>query len=414
MFDFWMQRADGDVITPRTTLTLSDTFGLADRGRPSEQQVRQDVRGTLDACLRKRAELYAQSAVPDEQGGGYMVKRRTSDGLEPVEDDHPWLELLQRPNDYRSAYEHYYLQSLIRDVMGSMSMVLRDGPLGVPDAVLEVFPRFGRMQERLNAEGGVDGYVYHRADGEDVTLQADDVIQVKRLDPTSPSESTSILESLIYEATSDRAAAKYRTQSYKDGRPPMLYLSTEQDMTPENARSQGERFKNEYMSRAGDVKGVPVMYSGLEIQTLGLDPDSFQMLESQELDHQVIYRVTGVPGAYFDQGSNRAESEAARAHLMTGTIQPLLNQTAAQLTLALERAFDAEPNALQVVAPDVTPTNRQAEEEINKMRLQRGVTPAEIMRENGEEVPDEHEDDLDTPRLPSGLQPVGQAVGDFL
>jgi len=178
-------------------------------------------------------------------------------------------------------------------------------------------------------------------------------VQIKRTDPTTAHGTISILESLIYEVSSDRAAAEYRHKTYKDGRPPLLYMSTDKDVGSSKATQMGEQFRNEYMAPNGDVKGVPVMYGGMDLQSLGIDPDTFQMLESQELDHNVIFRVTGINSAYLDQGSNRAEAEQAERAILTGTIQPLLNQAAAQLTLSLRRAFGAD-ESLKVVPPDVT------------------------------------------------------------
>jgi len=355
---------------------------------------------------------------------GFKVKRVTGDGMEDVEESHPWMRLIRQPNEYRSAYDTWYWSRMAADVQGTAPFIVRDDGVGRPSALLEVFPSFGQMRERLNREGGVTGYVYHRSDGNDIRLSAEDVVTIKRTDPTVPHGTISILESLVYEVSSDQAAAAYRQKTYSEGRPPLLYMSTEQSIGPKKAREQGQRFKNEYMQPGGEVKGVPVMYSGMELQSLGLDPDAFQMLESQELDHDVIFRVTGINSAYLDQGSNRAEAEQAERSILKGTIQPLLTQTAYQLTLSLKQAFGADEGALRVVPPDVRPQDPKQTEEVNRKRLERGVTPAQIMRERGEEVPAEHEEMLDQPFLPKGIVPAGQSqsplaprdgnAGDFL
>jgi len=414
MFDFGAsQRADGGLAAPTTTVNLSSALGLSDRGRPSHQQIRRQLRGTIDATLRKRAELFARSCVPGGEHGGLMVKRETSDGMEPVEEDHPWVSLLRAPNEYRSAYDFWYWVRFAADVQGTAPMIVRDDGLGVPDGLLEVFPSFGEMKEQINREGGIGGYVYHRSDGRDIQLGADDVVTVKRTDPTTPHGTMSILESLVYEAASDRAAAEFRQKTYSEGRPPLIYMSSEQNVGGDRAKEMGERFKSEYLRGNGDVKGVPVMHSGMELDSLGIDPDAYQMLESQELDHEVIFRVTGINSAYLDQGSNRAEAEQAERSILTGTIQPLLNQTSAQLTLAFRNAFGAD-ESLQIVPPDVTPVDREEQETINEMRVRRGVPPAQIMEEEGEEVPDEFADDLEQPHIPNTLKPVGSGGEAFL
>jgi HK97 family phage portal protein len=408
MFEFGSHtRADGSEVAPRTDVTLSQTLGLEDRRRPNEEQIRRQLRGTLEACLRKRAELFARSCTPGGGHQGLMVKRETTDGMERVEESHPWLQLIRQPNQYRSAYDFWYWMRFAADVQGTAPNIVREDALGTPDALLEVFPSFGRMNEKLNVEGGTAGYVYHRSDGQNIPLDADDVVQVKRTDPTTAHGSISILESLIYEVASDRAAAEYRHKTYSEGRPPLLYMSTDQELSPESAQEQGTRFKNEYMRPGGDVKGVPVMYGGMDLQSLGIDPDTFQMLESQELDHEVIFRVTGINSAYLDQGSNRAEAEQAERSILTGTIQPLLNQAAAQLTLSFRRAFGAE-EGLRVVAPDVTPVDREQQAEIHSTQLETGAkTLNDIRRELGEEEYDA--DVADEPLVSSTLVPASEA-----
>ena len=409
MFDFSShERADGNVVAPTTDVTLSSAFGLLDRGRPSEREIRRQLRGTLDACLRARAKLFARSALPGKESDGFMVKRVTSDGMEEVEEDHPWTRILRQPNEYRSAYDTWYWTRMAADVQGTAPLVVRDGSLGTPDALLEIFPSFGRMRERINREGGVGGYIYHRSDGNDIPLERDDVVTIKRTDPTTPHGTMSILESLVYEAKSDRAAAEYRHKTYSEGRPPLVYMRSEQDMGPDKAQEQGERFRNEYLKPNGSVKGVPVMYGGMELDSLGIDPDSFQMLESQELDHDVIFRVTGISKAYIDQGANRAEAEQAEKMIMNTTIQPMLDKVAAQLTISLEEAFGADEGALRVVPPDVRPVDQEEQASIHQTQVETGTkTLNELRRENGDE---EYDLDIaDEPLILNTLVPASRA-----
>jgi len=311
----------------------------------------------------------------------------------------------------------------VTDVQGSGSTIVRTDGVGTPEALLEVFPSFGRMREQINREGGPIGYVYSKSDGRRVDIDAADVVQLKRIDPTTPHGTMSILESLAHEVSSDRAAAEYRQRTYSEGRPPLLYMSTDQNLGGDKAREQGQRFKNEYMRPNGEVKGVPVMYGGMELQSLGIDPDAFQMLESQELDHDVIFRVTGINSAVMDQGSNRAEAEQAERTVLKMTIQPLLNQAAAQLTISLEEAFGADEGALRVVPPDVRPVDQEEQANIHQTQVESGAkTLNELRRENGDE---EYDADIaDEPLISKNLVPASMAgrmpadpsrdVADFL
>jgi hypothetical protein len=140
------------------------------------------------------------------------------------------------------------------------------------------------------------------------------------------------------------------------------------------------------------------------------------MLESQGLDHKVIFRETGIVEAYFEN-ANRAESEAAERKILEGTIQSIATQAASPLTRSLEQAFRAEAGRLRVVAPDLSQVDPEEQETIFQQQVKRGRPPADIMREQGEEVPDEYEEELKAPRLPTTLRRVGGSGGeqaDFL
>lgn len=403
MFDLdaHVRQAGAELGPPSRSTSL---FGILDEDRPDKRDVRDLLRGTLDAALRKRAELFAQGATGTGKGDGWDVTRRTPDGREPVEEDHPWRRVLERPNNFRSSYDFYYALRLIADCYGTFSMLVDENEIGVPETLLEIYPEFGEMRPKMNENGGIAGYVYNRADGERPEFDLEEVIDIRRIDQNTPYESTSIIESLIHEVHSDFHATAYRKRTYKEGRPPVVQLTTEKDIGKENAKKQGETFKDIYFG--DDVKGVPVLYGGMEASSLALNPDDYQMLDSQALDQKVISRVTGIHLALLDQGSNRKEAKQARATVLMGTIQPLLNQAAGQMTLGFQQAFGSEPGDLRIEAPDVTPVDQVEEEEIRAKRIARGVPRATIMQENGEEIPEEHEEDLETPLRPNSLVPI--------
>lgn len=404
-------RADADIVASDTNVTFSSIFGISDRGRPTERNVRRSLRGTFAACVRERAKLTARSAVPDLMSEGFRVERRTPDGWERVEENHPWMQLIQAPNRYRSAYEVWYWVSMAADLYGTASLIVGDDPRGVPEQLLEVYSVFGQIRAKGNRQGGIDGYVYQRNGTPIRDLEHRDVMQVRRTDPTSPFESTSLLEELMHEVNADRYAATFRESTFKDGRPPLIQLTTDQEVSQKRAKEIGTRWKNEYMQEGGDVKGVPVGTHGLKAESISISPDEFQMLESQGLDHDVIFRVTGINSAWLDQGSNRAEAEQAEKRILKGTIQPRLNRIAGQLTTDFRTAFDPDI-PLRVRAPDVRPKDPEQQEAVNAQRIKRGVPRAQIMRENGEDVPDEYEDELETPLRPSTLSPESQGDGE--
>jgi len=424
MFDFSSEsRANVQVADQ---FTISDVLGIRDIGKPSEHEQRELLRGTFEACVRRRARRFASAMLPSREGPGLQVERQTTDGFEEVENDHPWLELIRNPNEHRSPFVYWKWVSLARDLQGRAPQLVWDGPRGMPEALYEVFPEFGYVQPLASREGGINGYIYEREDGQDIRLEARDVMELKRTDPHSPYETQSLLEALASEVAGDKFASEYRRQAFEQGRPPLVYLTTDDSMQPKQKQEMGERLKSRFFGRQGRQKGVPVMDQGLEMEDVSIDPESFQMLEAQGLDQTVIFRVTGMPQALLDMDSNRAESEEARKEFMKGTIQPLLDEAAQQLTLGLRQAFDPE-GTLRVVAPDVTPTSRRDQAETDRILVEAGLrTRNEIRHRDGKEPFDN--DAADKPTAPQSQKPLGaspvlgqksatdpdEEIGDFL
>jgi len=85
----------------------------------------------------------------------------------------------------------------------------------------------------------------------------------------------------------------------------------------------------------------------------------------------------------------------------------MLGQFAQQLTLSLQRAFGSDPGALRIRAPRALQPTPEEREVIHEKRIARGVPPAVIMEEEGEEVPDAHADALSRPNITSRVTPLG-------
>lgn len=398
MFD-WNARAQ---VVPSTTLSTGSVFGIFDRGRPTERSARNSLRGTFEACVRTRASLFAQIATPDMEGDGFVVERLAGDTYEPVEEDHPWQQLIKRPSPYRTAYDVWYWMAMATDLMGSAHAILDGMP--TDPRMQEVYPAWGRLQPKPSPDGGVSGYVFHRSDGIDIDVEADEVVELRRVDPTTPYESQGLIETLARYISADLEAQRYLAQSFAEGRPPLLQITSDEEIDPETAQQFGEAFRRRFM----EGSEVPVMTHGMRAESLSIEPEAFQMLETQGLTHKVIYRVTGIPQAYFDSDSaNKSNSESAERKIRRDTVQPMLGQFAQQLTLSFQRAFGSDPGALRIRAPRALQPTPEERELINEKRLARGVAPATIMEEEGEEVPDGQSETLSQPLVSSTLTPLG-------
>jgi len=152
--------------------SISNVLGIRDYGRPSEHEQRELLRGTFEACVRRRARRFASAVLPSREGPGLRIERKTGEGWEEVEEDHPWLNLIRRPNESRSPYVYWKWVSLARDLQGRAPQLVWDDSRGIPEHLYEIYPEFGYVQPLASREGGVDGYIYERDDGRDIPAKS--------------------------------------------------------------------------------------------------------------------------------------------------------------------------------------------------------------------------------------------------
>jgi hypothetical protein len=408
-------RAQDPDVAPVSSRSVTQASGLHDRGRPTERTIRKHNVSLFGKLVHMRADATARAIVGEQGEGGFSVQREAQGGAEEVEPGHPWKRLLRRPNGAMPAYVFWHWASRVVDLWGACDLYVEHDRTGTPSALWPIFPEWGEVRPVLGRKGAVQGWVYYRG-GERDELEARDIVRLSLPDVTNLQETESLLERGIYELNRELHHANYESDFLEEGRPPNVYMTFDGSVDVRDNQEAADRMQNRYMGKRANR--VPAFGNGGELKSVALSPDDLQMLESREMTERRLHTITGVPEALFKtESSNRSTGEAAHWTLAQYTIQPRAVSLASQMRHGFERAFGADEGALMVVAPDVTPTDATEQEEINERRLRRGVPAADIMREQGEEVPDEHEEDLETPRLPSTLTPIGsggEGAPDFL
>ena len=404
------QRAEDPDVAPVSSRRTTQASGLHDRGRPTERQIRKHNVSLFAKLVHMRADATARAIVGEQGQGGFSVQRNVTGGQEEVEPRHPWKRLLKRPNDAMPAYLFWHWCSRVVDLWGACDLYVEHDRTGTPTALWPIYPEWGEVRPTLGRKGAVQGWIYYRG-GQREELEARDIVRLALPDVTNPMETESLLERGVYELNRELHHAHYESDFLEEGRPPNVYMSFDGSVSVRKNQEAAERMQERHMGKRANK--VPALGNGGELKTVALSPDDLQMLESREMTERRLHEITGVPEALFNtESSNRATGEAAHWTFAQYTVQPRAVSLASQMRHGFERAFGADRGALAVVAPDVTPTDAKEQEDINQRRLKRGVPAAQIMREQGEEVPDEHEEDLETPRLPSTLKPIGQGDGE--
>jgi len=407
-----VQRADDPQVIPTSEASASAFTGLVDRDKPTDQDIRKHNVSLFAKLVNIRAGATARAIVGEQGQSGFQVERVQGGEYEAVEDGHPWLRLIRRPNPDTAAYLFWHWVSRVVDLQGAAHLLVEDDPAGTPMALWPIYPEWGDVRPQLGDKGQVSGWVYYRG-GERISYEARDIIRISLDDPVRAGETMSLLERGVYELSRELHHNKYEQDFLEDGRPPNVYLSFDNDVNVNTNQEAADKVQQRFMGERANK--VPALGNGGSMETVALSPDDLQMLESRQMNERRLFTICGVPQALFkSESSNRSTGEAAHWTFAKYTIQPRAVHVSSQMTKAFEASFGADPGVLRVQAPDVTPVDREEQETINEQRVRRGVPPAQVMREQGEDVPDEYAEDLETPRLPSTLKKISgsSAEGD--
>lgn len=373
------------------------SMGITDTDRPNQWQIRQFNQGLFSTLIKLRSDSIG-AALSDCS----VVRNTGQMEVEPVEFSHPWVQLLRRPNEYRPAAEIWRWAAMVRDYHGSADFLVETNRNGVPIALHEIFPEFGELKPISDGRGGVQSYIFERADGRRIPLRTTDVIRLRHTDPLTPYGSASLLERAAYQLDKQLYSDVYERDQLKEGRFPPVSLVTEQTITNDQALKYGKQFKDNYQ-RTGSVKGIPVLGNGMKPHVTGLTANDLALIDSQKLTIQQLFFITGVPQGMLDATANRANAEAARYVFAQYTIAPEADSMAAQLTLGLEKAFRADAGVLAVQVADVVPVDELERAQIDEIKMRMGaITPNEIRKRDG----DDPVDGGDTPMIGAMLMPL--------
>jgi len=398
------QRAEDPQVIPTSRRATTSLTGLADRQKPTDREIRKHNVSLFGKLVSMRAHATAQAIIGWQGQDGFQTERLEAGQFEAVSADQPWQRLIRRPNPDTPPYLFWWWASTVIDLQGAVHFLVEDGPDGQPEALWPIFPEWGEVRPRLGEKGEVTGWVYYRG-GERQTYEARDIVRLRLPDTINMQETQSLLERGVYELDRELHHNQYEKNFLEDGRPPNVYLSFDNDVNVSANQEAADKVQNRSMGNRANK--VPALGNGGEMKTVALSPDDLQMLDSRVMNERRLHTICGVPQALFrSESSNRSTGEQAHWTFAKYTIQPRVISLADQQTKGFEQAFRADPGALRIQAPETTPEDREEQETINDLRVRRGVPPAQIMREQGEEVPDEYEEDLETPRLPSTLKKV--------
>jgi phage portal protein BeeE len=271
---------------------------------------------------------------------------RPHEEVEPVDDDHPLMQLIHRPNEVYSWQELSYTLDMFCDLCGVGYLWAVPNKLGLPCELWVipshwVWPRYGK--NRL-----IDHYEIRPWVGTgQVIFPADEVIQFKpRPSPVHLIDGSSVLQAISEEVDSFESVLRCLFMQFKNGIFPQgaIELDPERYTTdPDDDQIQRVQAQIETRLRAEGNSGRPIVLNpGMRLRPLSLAPR--EMAYPMTIDKLRDYILAGYHVPKEIAGIQDAGSEISMHGPMiqfcSFGIAPRLRCKSAAFTHGLARRFD--------------------------------------------------------------------------
>lgn len=291
------------------------------------------------ACVRALSRAYTEAPIE--------VLERTRRGWDPL-DDHPLVELLDRPNPYMSG------PLLTRAVVASLNLDGNAYLYKVRSAarrVVELWPIFPHLIEPVAPDDGsafLSHYAYQPGQGQPIRIDPADVVHHRLdLDPRNTRKGLSPLKSLLREVFTDLEAGDFAAQILANLGIPGVIISPDTDAGIQ--QGDVERMKTYFEGRfGGDNRGRPMVLGGkTKVSVLSFSPEQLNLRDIRTISEERIAAVLGVPaiiaglGAGLQRSTYSNYAEARESFYETGII-PLQQLIAADYRTQLLVEFEGD------------------------------------------------------------------------
>lgn len=289
------------------------------------------------------------SKIATAIGGIPLLLKTQGKDAKEIE-DHPLLDLLQRPN----LSQNY--QAFVNSVFGYFlidgnSYIQAIGPNS--KKVTEIWPLCPKYMKIVPGSYGVpNSYVYKPGENEyvypvDQITGGSSILQLKTFNPLNQWYGMSPIEAAHYSVDQHNAAAKWNLGLLQNSARPsgaLIIKPTDANPGGEIDEEQKEFLKNqinEQYTNAGNAGRPMLLYGGMDWKEMGISPKDMNWIEGRNTSGRDIALVFGVPSQLVNipGDSTYANYEQAKLAFYLDTVIPIAKFWAGYLNMWLVPAF---------------------------------------------------------------------------
>lgn len=307
--------------------------------------------GTLFAIVSQICQSVASTEWHLYRKGPKRDKQRRTEVL-----SHGFLDVWNTPNPFHTGFDLREAVQQHLDLVGEGIIVLNI----VQGFVIEMWcVRPDRMHPVKHPKKYLVGWIYKSADGEEIPLTKEQVIQIKYPNPGDPYRGMGPVQTVLNDIDAARYSAEWNKNFFINGARPGGIIKVNYRMHDDEFNAFVARWRQQHQGIA-NAHRVGVLENAEWVDTNFTMAD-MQFVELREMSREVIREAFAYPKPMLGtvDDVNRANAEAGKEIKAENQIDPRLKRWKNVVNAFLLPRF-ANGNKLEVDYDDPVPVNREA------------------------------------------------------
>jgi len=347
--------------------------GLQDK-KGNKKALMSEFRSWVFACIDARAKE-VQGAVFD------VFVKQASLKLKPVQETHPLVKLLSKPNPFMTRSELFYISTAHMDLTGDAFWYTPRNGLGIPAEIWPLIPY--RVKIVPSKENFISHYAVSVGHGETIPIYPEEMVHLRYPNPNDPYYGASPLMAAAHAADINIFQHEFQRQFYKNYAVPDFAFVTEERLDDVTWNRMKKEIKAKYGS--AENRMIPMLLEGgADFKRIGVSPKELNWLSENKATMQSIAGIFKVPPHKLgmEDVPNRATAEAADYSFSKGVIEPILGMIDERLTQDLAADFDER---LVVKHQSTVKDDEERHARVRQIRVTSGYTINELRTQDGQE-----------------------------
>lgn len=302
--------------TPITKTMWRTIIGSGVFASTNNRKLEEYYYGTVFACIDAIA-----TAVSNTRFHLYQVDKQ---GNKTERDDHDAFKLLQKPNDFQTAIDLFYIMSAHLEAFGRTFVMpeITKGEMKIPTGLYVVNPQL--IEIKSDPIKLYSSYTL-RVGTKTETKKLNELINVWRPHPFNQADAVSTIQMARYEANGDLNSLDYNETFFKQGARPSGVLTTEQLLSDEAFEELKTQWKETYEGKHNQNKTI-VLEGGMKYEQMSLNQKDMDFIEQRRLSRDQILSIFRVPKSVLAIADdvNRANADAQEYIFAKYVVKPRL------------------------------------------------------------------------------------------